>query len=225
MIDIQALYKISYGLYIVSSGDKSRGNGFVSNTVFQVTAEPPRFSVCCSKDNFTAEIIIKYGVFSVSVLAQSASSEIFGKFGYRSGRSFDKMNGTRLIYGETGVPIVLDDSIAYFECKVIQTIDVGTHLLFIGDLLAAKSIDDSNESLTYSYYRQVKKGVAPKNAPTYIDKSKFEEKSGSGFKKFKCAVCGYIYDESSEPVPFADLSDDWVCPVCGSEKSDFIEIP
>jgi rubredoxin len=164
-------------------------------------------------------------VFSVSVLAQSASSEIFGKFGYRSGRSFDKMAGTSVKYGKTGVPIVLDESIAYFECKVIQTLDVGTHLLFIGELLEAESTDDSKEPLTYSYYRQVKKGVAPKNAPTYIDKSKLDVKSGSGLKKFKCAVCGYIYDESAEPVRFADLADDWVCPVCGSEKSEFIEIP
>jgi flavin reductase (DIM6/NTAB) family NADH-FMN oxidoreductase RutF/rubredoxin len=225
MTDIQAFYKISYGLYVVSSGDKSRGNGFISNTVFQVTSEPPRFAICCSKDNFTAEFIIKYGVFSVSVLAQTASSEVFGKFGYRSGRSFDKMAGSRVKYGVTGVPIVLDDAIAYFECKVIQTLDVGTHLLFTGELLDAETIDDAKEPLTYTYYRQVKKGVAPKNAPTYIDKSKLEVNSGSGTKRFKCAACGYIYDESSEAVKFADLPDDWVCPVCGSEKSDFIEIP
>ena len=225
MIDIKALYKISYGLFIVSSGDKDRGNGFISNTVFQVTSEPARFAVCCSKDNFTSEFIIKHRVFSVSVLAQNASSDIFGKFGYRSGRSFNKMAGTRVKYGETGVPIVLDEIIAYFECKVIQTLDVGTHLLFIGELLNAESTDDSKEPLTYSYYREVKKGVAPKNAPTYIDKSKLEVKSGSGSKKFRCPACGYIYDEYSEPVKFADLPDDWVCPVCGSDKSDFTEIP
>jgi len=95
LINIQALFKISYGLYIVSSGDKAIGNGFISNTVFQVTAEPPRFAVCCSKNNYTSEFIMKYKVFSVSVLAQSASSDIFGKFGYKSGKDFDKMNGTK----------------------------------------------------------------------------------------------------------------------------------
>ena len=224
MINFQALFKISYGLYIVSSGDKSKGNGYISNTVFQVTAEPPRFAVCCSKNNFTTGIIQKYGAFSVSVLVQSASSEIFGKFGYRSGRDFDKMAGTNLKYGDTGVPIVLDESISYFECKVIQTLDVGTHLLFIGDLINAETIDDSKEPLTYSYYRQVKKGVAPKNAPTYIDKSKLEVKTAASAKKFKCVVCGYIYDESVEAVKFTDLPDDWICPVCGSEKSEFAEI-
>ena len=101
-------------------------------------------------------------------------------------------------YGDTGVPIVLDESIAYFECKVVQTLDVGTHLLFIGELLNAEFIDDSKEPLTYSYYRQVKKGVAPKNAPTYIDKSKIEVKPDTNSKKYKCPACGYIYDESAE---------------------------
>jgi flavin reductase (DIM6/NTAB) family NADH-FMN oxidoreductase RutF/rubredoxin len=224
MISFEALFKISYGLYIVSSGDKTRGNGFISNTVFQVTAEPPRFAVCCNKNNYTAEFIRKYGAFSVSVLAQSASSEIFCKFGYKSGRDFDKMTGTTVKYGDTGVPVVLDESIAYFECKVVQTTDTGTHLLFIGELVNALLIDDSEEPLTYSYYRQVKKGVAPKNAPTYIDKSKFENKSDiPDLKKYRCPVCGHIYNDSVEKVKFTDLPDTWLCPVCGSEKSDFIE--
>lgn len=224
MLNFQSLFKISYGLYIVSSGDRARGNGFISNTVFQVTADPPRFALCCSKNNFTADFILKFEVFSVSVLAQSTSSEIFGKFGYKSGKDFDKMDGTKVRYGETGVPIVLDDSIAYFECKVVQTLDVGTHLLFIGDVLNAESVDDSKEPLTYTYYRQVKKGVAPKNAPTFIDKSKIDVKPDYNSKKYRCPACGYIYDERAEPARFKDLPDDWVCPVCGSEKSDFIEI-
>jgi flavin reductase (DIM6/NTAB) family NADH-FMN oxidoreductase RutF/rubredoxin len=225
MINFQALYKISYGLYIVSSGDGARGNGFVSNTVFQVTAAPPRFAVCCNKDNFTAGFIQKYGAYSVSVLSQTASSGTMGKFGYKSGKDFDKMTGTRLKYGDTGVPIVLDDTIAWFECKVVQTIDVGTHLIYIGDLINAELLDDGIDPLTYSYYRQVKKGVAPKNAPTYIDKSGLEPKPDPrGAKKYKCPACGYIYDESLEHGKFTDLPGDWVCPVCGTEKSDFIEI-
>ena len=225
MINYQALFKISYGLFIVSSGDRTRGNGYISNTVFQVTSEPPRFALCCNKNNFTAEFIRDYEVFSVSILAQNASSEIFGKFGYRSGKSFDKMAGLHLKYGDTNVPIVLDDCIAYLECKVVQTFDVGTHLMFIGELLNAELIDDSREPLTYSYYRDVKKGVAPKNAPTYIDKSRLEVKPGAAKpKKFKCPVCGYIYDEAAEPVKFIDLPHDWVCPVCGTEKPEFFEI-
>jgi len=225
MINFEALFKISYGLYLVCSGDRKKGNGFVSNTVFQVTAEPPRFAACCNKNNYTAELIQKHGAFSVSVMDRDTSAETFGKFGYRSGKDFDKMAGLDLKYGETGVPIVMNESVAYLECRVVQTVDVGTHLMFIGELLNAEIIDDTKEALTYLYYRQVKKGVAPKNAPTYIDKSKLVTKPIDPLlKKFKCAACGYIYDEATETIKFKDLPDDWICPVCGSEKSDFIEI-
>jgi len=225
MINFEALFKISYGLYIVCSGDKTKGNGFISNTVFQVTSEPARFAACCNKNNYTAEIIQKTGVFSVSVLHQDTSPDIFGRFGYKSGRDLDKMEGMQVRYGETGVPIVLNDAIAFLECKVVQTFDVGTHLLFIGELVQSEILNDSAEPITYLYYRQVKKGVAPKNAPTYVDKSKLEKTTtDSVFKKYKCTACGYIYDEEKEGKKFADLPGDWVCPVCGSEKEDFIEI-
>jgi flavin reductase (DIM6/NTAB) family NADH-FMN oxidoreductase RutF/rubredoxin len=225
MLNIEALYRISYGLYIVCSGDKNRGNGFISNTVFQVTSEPASFAACCNKNNFTADFIQKYGAFSVSILDKNASPEIIGTLGYKTGKDTDKLKGKNVKYGDTGVPVVLDESIAFFECKVVQTIDVGTHLLFIGELINAEIIDDTKEPLTYLYYRQVRKGIAPKNAPTYIDKSKFMIKPEVSLsKKYKCPACGYIYDEAVESVKFTDLPVDWVCPICGSEKSDFFEI-
>jgi len=225
MINFEALFKISYGLFIVSSGDKNRGNGFISNTVFQVTAEPVKFAACCSKNNFTADFIKNSGAFSVSVLHQNTASEIFGRFGYKSGRDLNKMEGMSVIYGETGVPIVMNDCVAFLECRVEQTFDVGTHFIFIGNLIRSEIVDDTKEPITYMYYRQVKKGVAPKNAPTYIDKSKLEKTiSEIPAKQYKCSTCGYIYDEAKEDKKFSDLPNDWVCPVCGSEKSDFIEI-
>jgi flavin reductase (DIM6/NTAB) family NADH-FMN oxidoreductase RutF/rubredoxin len=225
MIQFEALFKISYGLYIVSSGNKLRGNGFISNTFFQVTAEPPRFASCCNKDNFTASLIQQTGAFSVSVIHTESNPEIISRFGYKSGKDFDKLQGMQIQYGETGVPIVLNDCIAFMECKVIQTIDVGTHYMFIGELLQSEILDNTKEALTYAYYRQVRKGVAPKNAPTYIDKSKLDAPPlKTDLKKFECTACGYIYDEAEEEVRFVDLPDDWVCPVCGSEKSDFVEI-
>jgi len=233
MINFEALYKISYGLYVVCSGDNKRGNGFISNTVFQVTSSPARFASCCHKDNYTAEFIKNSGAFSVSVLHQDTSADIFGRFGYKSGRDFNKLEGMRLQYGETGVPIVLDEAIAYLECKVVQTHDVGTHWLFIGELVQSEVLDERMEPITYLHYREVKKGLAPKNAPTYVDKSLLEKKvTTSKFKKFKCTACGYVYDEEAgdpsngiEPgTLFADLPDDWLCPVCGTGKEDFIEI-
>jgi len=225
MINYEALFKLTYGLYIVSSGDKNQGSGFISNTFFQVTSEPPRFASCCNKVNFTAELIQKTKAFSVSVIHQEASADIIGRFGYKSGRDFDKMEGMDVKYGETGVPIILNDAIAILECKVIQTIDVGTHLMFIGELIQSEMLDDAKKALTYLYYREVKKGFSPKNAPTYIDKSKLEVKaSKTKAARHKCTACGYIYDDAVEKIRFADLPDNWVCPVCGSEKEDFIEI-
>jgi flavin reductase (DIM6/NTAB) family NADH-FMN oxidoreductase RutF/rubredoxin len=245
MIDIDALFKVSYGLYIVSSGDKNRGNGYISNTVFQVTADPPRFVTCCNKDNYTAEFIKRTGTFAVSVLHNETPTEIFTRFGYKSGRDSDKLEGMNLRYGETGVPIVMNECIAILECRVVQTLDVDTHILFIGKLLHSEVIDHDAEPITYLYYRKVKKAVAPKNAPTYVDKSRLDNKSetkpetgalrksgrpDSG--KHQCTACGYVYDEQEgDPengiatgTSFEDLPDSWVCPVCGTEKEDFIEV-
>jgi flavin reductase (DIM6/NTAB) family NADH-FMN oxidoreductase RutF/rubredoxin len=225
MINFEALFNITYGLYIVCSGDKNKGNGFISNTVFQVTAEPAKFAASCNKNNYTAEFIQKTGAFSVSILHTDASSDIIGKFGYKSGKDFNKMDNIQLKFGDTGVPVVISDSIAYLECKVVQTIDVGTHLIFIGELINAELLDETKNPMTYLHYRQVKKGVAPKNAPTYIDKSKLETKpKGIVSKKYKCTACGYIYDDAVESIKFEVLPENWECPVCGSGKSDFIEV-
>jgi flavin reductase (DIM6/NTAB) family NADH-FMN oxidoreductase RutF/rubredoxin len=225
MINYEALFNISYGLYIVCSGDKAHGNGFISNTVFQVTNEPAQFAACCNKNNFTAGLIQKSGAFSVSILHTETSPDIIGKFGYRSGKDEDKLIGSNIRYGETGVPIVIDDTIGFLECKVVQTVDAGTHLMFIGELVSAEILDDKKNPMTYLYYRETRKGVAPKNAPTYIDKSKLQPQvKESDNKKHKCPLCGFIHDDEKENIKFDDLPNDWICPICGCEKSEFIKI-
>ena len=225
MIDFNALYKVSYGLYIVCSGSREHGNAFISNTVFQVTSDPPRFATCCNKENHTAGLIRASGVFSVTVLRQDAEADTIGTLGYKSGKDMEKLKHMELEYGETGVPIVLNDGIAILEFRLIETMDVGTHLMFIGELIRAEVLDDEAEPLSYLYYRTVKKGAAPKNAPTYIDRAKLEKKIPAGdFSKYKCPVCGYIYDEEKEEEKFDNLPDDWICPVCGEKKSEFIKI-
>jgi flavin reductase (DIM6/NTAB) family NADH-FMN oxidoreductase RutF/rubredoxin len=231
MIQIESLFKISYGLYIVSSGGDHKKNGFICNTVFQITAEPAQFAISCNKNNYTADIIKDVGYMAVSILQQEASKELIGKFGYKSGKDIDKFKGVRYKVGETGVPIVLQDVVAVLEFKLLQTIDIGTHLLFIGELVNGEIIDDKSELLTYNYYRNVKKGIAPKNAPTYIDKSKYNKTAETNkLPKYRCPVCGYIYDPAKGDIengikpgiPFKELPDDWVCPVCGTEKADFV---
>ncbi len=225
MIDFEALFKVTYGLYIVSAGDNKSGNGFISNTVFQVTAEPPKFAACCNKNNFTSGLIERHGYFSVSVLNQKTNPDIFGRFGYKSGKDLNKFEGMNVKYGETGVPIIMNDTVAYLECKVVQQFDIGTHNLYIGELINAQIVNETDEPMTYSYYRQVRKGYAAKNAPTYIDKSKLVKKAvPAKSKMYKCSACGYIYDEEKEGIKFSDLPDDWKCPVCGSEKEYFTEV-
>lgn len=232
MINFESLFSISYGLYIVSSGNSKFGNGYISNTFFQVTAEPPQFAASCNKDNFTAQLIESTGSFAVSVLHTEVHSELIGKFGYKSGREINKLKGMNIKYGITGVPIIIDDAISFLECKVIQILDVGTHLIFIGELLQADFVNKSMEPITYDHYRKVRKGLSPKNAPTYIDKSKLQKAVKSSYKKFQCPACGYIYDEElGDPengialtTKFDTLDDEWTCPACGSLKEDFFEI-
>ncbi len=172
MIDFEALFKVSYGMYIVCSGNEEKGNGFISNSVFQVTSEPAQFAACCNKNNLTTEFIETYKAYSISILHQDVPSDIIGKFGYKSGRNINKLEGLDLKYGETGVPIVLNESIACLDCKLVQTFDVGTHLIFIGELVESETLENNKKALTYAYFRQIRKGIAPKNAPTYVDKSK-----------------------------------------------------
>jgi flavin reductase (DIM6/NTAB) family NADH-FMN oxidoreductase RutF/rubredoxin len=231
-MNIEAYFKVTYGLYVVSSVLKDKMNGYISNTVFQVTAEPARFAIACSKNNHTTKMIRKSGVFSISVLKKETRPEIIGTFGYRSGKDTDKFSSFKYKTGRTGAPILLDDTIAWFECKVDQTVDTGTHLLFIGKAVDCDLPDEAGEPLTYDYYREVKKGKAPKNAPTYIDVEKHkQEMQQAKAELYYCPACGYIYDpaigDPDHGVPagtkFEDLPADWVCPVCGTEKVDFVK--
>lgn len=233
MINFEAFFKISYGLYIVSTGDKETKNGFISNSVFQVTADPPQFAACCNKDNYTAELIEKYGSYTISVLSQEAQTELIGKFGYKSGKDIDKFEGMDFKEGDLGAPIVTDSVLSFIECKVKKTFDVGTHLIFIGEAVSADLLDDTCEPMTYAYYRNTRKGLAPKNAPTYIDKKKLDKKPAKATSpRYQCPACGYVYDPvKGDPdsgidpgTAFEDIPDDWVCPLCGTEKEDFVKM-
>jgi len=227
-INFEAFFKISYGLYVVSSKNDGKLNGYISNAVFQVTAEPAQFAVCCSKNNYTAELINGSKAFSISVLKKEAAPELIGIFGYQSGRDVDKFKDIKYKTGSTGSPILLEDTLAWFECRVVQTVDVGTHILFTAEIVDNDLIDGTGEPLTYSYYREVRKGKAPKNAPTYINPESINDPA-PGKERYKCLICGHIYDPAAgDPehnIPagtgFSDLSDDWKCPVCGTDKENF----
>jgi flavin reductase (DIM6/NTAB) family NADH-FMN oxidoreductase RutF len=229
-MNIEAYFKVTYGLYVVSSASGGKLNGYVSNTVFQVTAEPPQIAIACSKNNLTTSLIEQSKTFAISVLEKETSAEIIGSFGYKSGKDVDKFSNVKFKTGKTGAPILLDNAIAYFECEVVQVMDVGSHLLFIGKVVENDLLNDNAEPLTYAFYREVRKGKAPKNAPTYIDPEKLKPLLISDkVLEHYCTACGFIYHpEEGDPysgiapgTSFEDLPDTWVCPVCGAEKSDF----
>lgn len=225
--------KITYGLYAVSTRVGDKMNGYISNTVFQVTSEPAQLAVVCSKNNYTAGMISESKTLSISVLQRETSLPVIGTFGYHSGKEIDKFADVNYKTGKTGVPILLTDSIAWFECTVEQSFDVGTHIIFIGKVIDGGIIDDSKVPLTYAYYRDVRKGKAPKNSPTFIDYDIIvPEVLSTLTEKYKCSVCGYIYDPENgdavndiEPgINFDDLPEDWVCPLCGADKSLFTKL-
>jgi len=168
MMNVKALYKLSYGLYVVCSRKGNRVNGQIANTVFQITSEPPTIAVSINKQNLTHEFIMKSKVFTASVISQDAPLSFVGHFGFKSGRDIDKFEGINYELGETKAPLVLDHTLAYLEAKVIQDVDVGTHTIFIGELVGAENIKEG-EPMTYAYYHQVKRGTTPKTAPGYIE--------------------------------------------------------
>ncbi|MDY6855872.1 MAG: flavin reductase family protein [Thermodesulfobacteriota bacterium] len=166
-IDSRAFRHITYGLYIVCSVHEGKRNGQIVNTVFQVTANPPRIAVSVNKENLTHEYISKSGLFSVSVLDESTPMKLIGTFGFRCGRDTDKFSFcTNLRIGGMGCPIVMDHVLSVIEARVFDSVDVGTHNVFFGDVISAE-VSREGKPLTYAYYQEVLKGRSPKNAPTY----------------------------------------------------------
>jgi ferric-chelate reductase [NAD(P)H] len=170
-MNLNALHKISYGMYIVGSHKGGKLNGQIANTVFQISSEPPTIAVSINKKNLTHEYIKDSRVFSASVLCQAATLPYIGGFGFKSGRDVDKLKGANYKVGQTGSPIFLDNANAYIEAEVIQDVDAGTHTIFIGKVVAAEILTE-DPCMTYDYYYQVKRGTTPKTAPSYIPKEK-----------------------------------------------------
>jgi flavin reductase (DIM6/NTAB) family NADH-FMN oxidoreductase RutF len=168
-MDLKVLRNCTYGLYVIGSRKGDRLNGQIANTVFQVTSEPPIIAVSINKQNLTHEFISESKVFTASILSQDTPLSFIGHFGFKSGREVDKLKDVNYKLGEAKAPIVLDHSVAYLEAKVINQVDVGTHTIFIGELVGADILNEG-EPMTYAYYHQVKRGTTPKTAPSYIKK-------------------------------------------------------
>ncbi|MBN2076995.1 MAG: flavin reductase [Dehalococcoidales bacterium] len=168
-MNTKALYKISYGVYVVCSVNGDKINGQIANTVIQVASEPPTIAVSINKGNLTHEYIKESGVFTASILCQDAPLPFIGNFGFKSGRDIDKFEGINYRIGTTGAPVVTDYTTGYIEVRVTKDLDVGTHTMFIGELVDADVLTE-DACMTYEYYHQVKRGTTPKSAPSYVEK-------------------------------------------------------
>ncbi len=213
-MNLKAFYALSYGVYIVSTWDNGRPTGCTANCAVQITATPATMIVSINKENYTNRCIADCGHFAISVLSEKSDPALIGTFGFRSGKEYDKFSSTAYDICDT-LP-VLKDCCAYIVCRVIDTMDTPTHTVFLGEVIGADTRND-HPPMTYAYYHTVIKGKTAKNAPTYIA----EDGADSAASRAVCSVCGYVYAENFDSLPA-----DWVCPVCGAQKSAFrIEKP
>ena len=223
-MDNNVFRDISYGLYIVSTKYNNKNVGCVINTLSQVTSENPIISFSLNKNNYTNEAIKNTNKFGISIINENINKEIIYTFGYHTSKEYDKFKNYK--FEEcNGIPVIMEGVCSYLICELIQFVDCETHDLFICRVIETKKINNEKE-MTYRYYHEFVKGSAPKNAPTYIKETEEikEEKTTDGFEKYKCIVCGYIYDDKVEKIKFKDLPNDWKCPRCGVGKENFVKI-
>ena len=200
MIEKEAMFKLTYGLFVLTAKDGEKDNGCIVNTVSMITDTPKRITVYVNKANYTEEMIRKTGVFNVSVLTESAPFEIFKQFGFSSGRDTDKFAVGSYPRSENGLYYIPTHTNALISAKVVDALDYGTHTLFVAEVTEAKTLS-AEKSVTYEYYQS---NIKPKpNAP------KTEEKT----EKWVCKICGYVHE--------GELPDDFVCPWCKHPASDF----
>ena len=167
-MESKTLQYISYGLYIIcSKKNEGRFNGQISNTLFQVTSNPPQIAISINKENLTHEYIDESNCFTASILSKNTPMKFIGLFGFKTGRDLDKLQNINYKLGKLGIPIILDNTVGYIESKVIDKTDLGTHTLFIGRIIDTGILREE-EVLTYEYYSKIKHGYSPKNAPTHI---------------------------------------------------------
>jgi flavin reductase (DIM6/NTAB) family NADH-FMN oxidoreductase RutF len=185
-MNMRAVQKMCYGLYVISSRKDGKINGQIANTAFQITSDPPTIAISINKQNLTHEYIQISKVFAVSILSKEAPMTEIGLFGFKSGRDTDKFKETKYKTGKTGAPIVIDNTVGYMECEVLSSTDVGTHTIFIGKVVDCDVLSDA-EPMTYAYYHEIKGGKSPKTAPTYVQEEKLKEVAPSG--KYRCKIC------------------------------------
>lgn len=222
MIDTTALRSISYGLYIVTSKKEGRDCGCVINTFTQVTSDPLQVSIAINKENYTTAAILQTGKFEISVLGQDISMDTVRAFGFKTSGEVNKFEGLKTGESEIGLKYLIDNVVASFSVETAQTLDLGTHLSIIGEVVAAQVLSDESP-MTYAYYHTVKNGKTPPKASSYIPPTlqdtalKTKEAKEAPKVAWRCTICGYV-----EHVD--ELPNDFKCPICGVGKDKFERI-
>lgn len=166
-MNLNAFFKMTYGVYILSTSYEGKKNGCIANSVFQITSEPARLMAVLNKNNYTHELLEKSKIFSLAILNEDTPFPYIGIFGFKSGRDVNKYDKNLYITPYKDIPVPNEWTIAYFICKADNKIDFGTHTGFYGEVIECDILKDG-KPLTYAYYHEVKKGKTAKNAPTFI---------------------------------------------------------
>lgn len=205
-MDKKAMYKLSYGLFVLTAKDEEKDNGCIINTAIQASSMPNQLSICVNKANLTHDMIVKTGKFTVSVISQDAGFDLFKHFGFQSGKDVDKFtNFEKCKRGENSIYYITEGTNAYISVNVSKTEDLGSHTMFIGEITDMEVLSET-PSVTYDYYLKNIK-PQPENIGTTTE----------GKTIWRCTICGYEYVGE-------ELPEDFVCPLCKHPASDFEKI-
>jgi rubredoxin len=219
-MDPKAMYKLSYGLFVVSTEYGGKLNACITNTAIQVANSPDRVGLAINKSNLTHDLVMASGVFNISIISTDAKFDLFQRFGMQSGRDVDKFDGfTDVATAANGLPYVTKGTNAYMSCKVCESFDLGSHTFFVAAIEDMEVLADT-PSCTYADYQS---SIKPKRkAAPAADEGAV----------YRCTICGFEYKEKDgDPAngiapgtKWEDLPDDWVCPLCKHPKSDFEKV-
>ena len=203
-MDTKALFKIGYGLYVLTAHENGKDNGCIINTVMQVTSDPCMIAIAVNKNNYTNEMISRTRKFNVSTLAEGVNFDLFKHFGFQSGRAVNKFETFNDVKrSPNGVLYITQNTNSFMSAYVQQEIDLKTHTMFIGQLVEAECFSDI-PTVTYDFYH---KNIKPKP----------ESQPDSNKKGWRCKICGYVYEGE-------ELPPDFICPWCKHGAQDFERI-
>ena len=209
LIDKKALYALTYGLFVLTAKEGETDNGCIVNTVQMLTSDPTRVVVFVNKSNYTEGMIARTGEFNVSILQKDTPFALFKNFGFSSGKDVDKFAGRVYPRSENGLYYIYENSNAMLSCKVVGMHDYGTHTLFVGEVVEAKTLS-SQKSLSYETYLAE---VKPQTKPAPKASAEKASESAPAVEKWVCKVCGYVHE--------GPLPEDFICPWCKHPASDF----